>query len=170
MLGRMCSAAHGLTLPLQFYEKRYQDAYETFEKVMREDARENSAFVDTRALLNREATLLAKTQQIEQMKMTNVKLRSRNGHLKDGLAMMSGALSKSIAFYDQELKWLQPRLAEAESISKIFNETVRTVEESTGSLVQLFQMKGKELQELQKLNTDDEADRKILQVRCESPR
>jgi hypothetical protein len=155
------------TKKMEWLEKKCGEFQESFENMLKEDSRENAAFIDCKTLSTREMMLLQRAADNEQTKLANVKMSSRNGHLKDAVAMMSGALSKSMAFYKHELAWLEPRIHEAESVSKIFNETIHTVNESTKSLVTLFKQKGEELQELQRLSTDDEADRKILQVEKE---
>jgi len=152
---------------MEWFASRHVQMRAAFEKTLKADSRENSAYIDTKTLVNREVMALQRAIDNEQTKLVNVKMTSKNGHLKDAVAMMSGALAKSMGFYGHELSWLSPRLSSAARVSQVFNETVAIVKESTKSLVLLFQQKGKELQELQRLSTDDEADRKLLQIEKE---
>jgi len=76
--------------------------------------------------------------------------------------MLSGALHQSFMFFDNEISWLSPRISEADKIATTLRETVDCVQSSTESLTKLFQLKGKELLELQKQSTNEDADREIL--------
>ena len=151
-----------LTAKLQWYDKRKEDMKQGFEQILKNDTRENKGLLDYKTLESREAILEHKMKEYESGKNSCARIQSSVGHLKDTVSMLSGAFHQSLKFFDNEISWLSPRIAEADKIAATLRETVACVQSSTASLTQLFKKKGKELVELEKQSTNEDADRELL--------
>ena len=151
-----------LTKKLEWLEKKREEMGQAFEHMLRNDTRENKGLHDYKTLESREAVLEHKLKEHESGKTSCARIQSAVGHLKDTVSMLHGALHQSLRFFENEISWLSPRIAEADKIAVTLRETVACVQSSTASLTRLFKKKGKELEELEKQSTNEDADRELL--------
>jgi len=119
-------------LSAKFLNSRLQEVMAAFLKVLQADDREQP-LVHFRTLEGRQKELIQKYKDTEQLKNCIVKNLSDNGLLHDTVSLLSSQLQETYAFFDAELRWLNPRIMEAKAISTILNETVSTVKVSERS-------------------------------------
>ena len=144
--------------------KRHNELYSSFLRTLQNDVSTNNGLSSLKTLNSRESVLASRMKASEGELSVIANNYSKVGHLKDTVSMLEGALTGSINFYKSELGYLQPKVNEAAAVSDTIEKTVETVEKSSASLLELFNRKGAQLERLQRLAQDDEADRRILQV------
>ena len=134
---------------------RLETVKEAFVKVLQEDDRE-TPLLHHRQLDNRVYLLASRYDRCESLRDILVETMARKGLLGDDVALLNSSLQETHVFFSSELKSLRPKIQEAGAISKLVDETVKTVRESTEQLTKLFKQKGKELASLQKKKSSND--------------